>query len=239
MSIVRPIIQSGWPRWREVEWLGYAEIAAEQTSYSFTSFNFGKEAKDRIICACCLSSIWAAHLGHNLSNATIGGVTAAIHVQAGADDSDYPMQIASLFSAVVPSGETGTIFVDGGGSGYPNNWPSMRVGAWRLVGFDPTPFHATREQNDAVNTISLSLNVPHEGAILAAANGYHDVSVPGGAWTAGGIGIDQDLSSGTNVRVWGSRTKEASASPQTLTFDVTGSSTAGLAMAAVSFQRRK
>jgi hypothetical protein len=227
------LLRAGWSRWRQFQWLGYAEINAEQESYSFTNFPLGEPHPRRIICVAALSSIWAASLGFPIATASIRGVGAGIHVQAGADDSDYAMSIASIFSAVVPSGSTGTIFVDGGGSSYPNNWPSMRVGAWRLVGYNPTPFHAAREQNPTANIISLSLNVPPEGAICAAINGHHDLSSPGGLWT--GIGIDQDLASGTNVRMWGSRHLIASTSPQTLTFDVTGSTNFSLAQAAVSF----
>ncbi|TJU85567.1 MAG: hypothetical protein E5Y10_24385 [Mesorhizobium sp.] len=92
-----------------VEFLGYTENEGNLTTYTFLAEDFGLPSSTREI---FVGVSWAGGATvRAISSATIGGVAATIHIQAGVSDGVDQSVNAGIISAVVPSGTSGTIEV--------------------------------------------------------------------------------------------------------------------------------
>ncbi|CAN1724440.1 protein of unknown function [Hyphomicrobium sp. 1Nfss2.1] len=89
-----------------------SDLGQNLTSVTVNSVPFGDEHSSRRVFA--MIGVGMAE-GSSISGVTIGGVTATQHVQAQATGS--PAQTLGIFSALVPTGTTGTIFWTRAGSG--------------------------------------------------------------------------------------------------------------------------
>lgn len=86
------------------------ESAATLTNYSFSSVNLGAPSPTRLIVVCVAGYRDA---GGTVASATIGGVTATIHLNTSIGNGS----IATI-SAIVPTGETGTVTI---------NWSTLQA----------------------------------------------------------------------------------------------------------------
>lgn len=110
-----------------------------------------------------------------ISSATIGGVSATIHVQDGHSGGSTGLGVAIL-SAIVPTGTTGSVVLNG--------VASPKFGVFRAVGLPGSP--TATDSDNGVNTTgaSVSISVPANGILLAAGTGSSEtdsctVSSPG------------------------------------------------------------
>lgn len=102
MSMWRKLLASS-PR-PTYAYLAESLSTANNTTYNFTSFNFGTVKSSRIICVYVAGSKLTVNPA--ISSVTIGGVTASLAVAAG--DTDFP---TAIYYAAVPTGTSGTISV--------------------------------------------------------------------------------------------------------------------------------
>lgn len=140
------------------------------TNYSLTSIPFGTATTDRLIVVCL-----SGHRGatRSVSSASIGGVSATIHLDFGGANS----QIAT-FSAVVPTGTSGTIAIS-----YSGDQADIKYSVFSIKGlksFTPTiTDQITNTSTDCTSTISPAINT----CVIAHGSSYNTGS---GTTTWGG-----------------------------------------------------
>jgi len=139
-----------------------------------TGVNFGSEDSGRrIVCAVH----WAEGGTHRtLSSATIGGVSATIHVQRGHTGGVTGLG-AAIISAIVPTGTSGTVDLNFSGS-----VTDSYIGTYRLTGFI---LGATGSDEHQTTTALLSVNIATSsgGIIIAAYTGSTNTVGTGVSWT--------------------------------------------------------
>ena len=126
---------------------------------TISSQNFGAAAVDRyIFCGLTWSSDGD---GYTLDSATIGGVSATIHVQN--EDGVAIGYGSAIISAPVPSGTSGDIVLT-----FNQASISVRAHAYRVTGLSSqTEFDTDTDDDDIV---SMSLNIPFGGFTLGCAS---------------------------------------------------------------------
>lgn len=139
----------------------YAIDTADLTTYSFASVGIGTADSTRRVIA-------AAHWGassRTLSSATIGGVSATIHVQ-----SSGASRGVAIFSALVPTGTTATIdFTLSGGA------VRAGLGVWTSINeADSAPTGTLTN----TTTLSSTIDVPADGFVVAALTLFESSSTP-------------------------------------------------------------
>lgn len=150
------------------------------TNYSISGVSIGAAAADRRVFALlCWSS--TATGARTLNSASIGGVSATIHVQDGMSDSGQGGLAAAIVSAAVPTGTTATIAASLSGQGG-----SLDVGVYRVTGLGSATPHDTQSNTVSNGAPSVSLNVPARGFVLAVVN--HAATSSGNTW----VGVDED-----------------------------------------------
>lgn len=126
-----------------------ASSSGAATNYSLTSIPFGTATADRLIVV-CVSGHKAAT--RSISSATIGGVSAIIHQDYTTANSQI-----SIFSAVVPSGTSGTIAIN-----YSGDQADIRYSVFSIKGLRSTTPYLTDQiintSSDCSSTISPSAN---------------------------------------------------------------------------------
>ena len=145
-----------------------ASSTAASTSLTFSSVSLGVAAADRqiVVLAGCSMNTAAA-----ITGVTVGGVSGALLVSAGATSRSANMYIAS-----VPSGTSGDIVVSIN-TGTGEAWG---IGVYRVTGTASTTASDTATQNSTSPApIALTISCPAGGAIIAG--GITDVS-GAGSW---------------------------------------------------------
>ena len=169
----------------ELSFLQLTKDGSNASSYSITSVNFGTAAADREI---IIAVFWRGDgTTRTLNSATIGGVTATIHLQ-NADPDDTNPEHAALISARVPTGTSGTVALTMSGNCFGAGIATYR--AQRLTSRTP---HAT--DTDDNDILSFSIDVPHRGFVIAA--GMFSATTAG---TVTGATEDYDEQDADNVR---------------------------------------
>lgn len=127
---------------------------------TFSGVSFGDPQSNRRI-VCVLSWVRATGLDTAISGATIGGVSATIHVQ---QNFGVEGRIgAAVFSAVVPSGTSGTVSFNTS-PGNAGSWFSL-LGVVRLLGASVS----TTDVGTGTSSASATLTVPTRGIVCAGA----------------------------------------------------------------------
>jgi hypothetical protein len=204
------------PQVASLAFLQAAANTADQTTYNFTSQNFGDEDATREI---VVSVLWYTAAGaETLDSASIGGVSATISVQNSVEFAPGLFVGAAIISASVPTGASGTISVT-----FSAGCLGAAIGAYRAINLSSTtPHHTATDDNDVIN---MSLNIPDDGVFVACA-----MFAAAGAVTTAGMTEDFDAAIGTDVQyVGGSATGLAAETGRALSFDGPSGSAAGVA----------
>lgn len=143
-----------------------------QATYTLTDVDIGAADPTRRVIAGVTAGILSAR---TISSATIGGVTAAIHAELNdANADDY----AGFISALVPTGTTATFAIT-----MSSTCLNMVIGSYRLINETVSTPHATATTNaGTAGAYSVSINVPANGALVAAAKAIGS----GGTWSWSG-----------------------------------------------------
>lgn len=138
--------------------LQVSEDTADLTNYSFAGVNFGAaDATRRIVCA--------VHFGDNvnartISSATIGGVSATIHVNLSAT-----LSAVGIISALVPTGTSGTVAVNFSGA-----VDRCAIATYRAADETSSSPHATASDTSVSSgLLTTTINIPANGWVIAAA----------------------------------------------------------------------
>jgi hypothetical protein len=191
---------------------------ANQTTYNFTSQNFGDAAATREIIAAV--HWYTVADAETLDSASIGGASATIHVQNN-DDLGGAFVGSAIISASVPIGTSGTISVTFSAQCF-----GAAIGAYRVINLSSTTPHHTASDDDDV--INMSLNIPDNGVFVACA-----MFSTAGAVTTAGMTEDFDDAIDTDVQyVGGSATGLAAETGRALSFDGTVASSGAAGVAA-------
>lgn len=150
---------------------------------------------------------WGESTAHrSLSSATIGGVAATIHVQAGHFGGATGLGVA-LISATVPTGTTATLALNFSGSVN-----SVNVGVWAMEGFDTVVDTGNTQSSVTTAALSLTLSTSAGGVVIGAYTGSTLTHGTGVTWSSITEQYDYDAS----VRESGAHVSGVSAG--TLTF---------------------
>lgn len=150
---------------RFAEYLGGDSSLDNDSSYSFTSFPLGAAHTTRRI---FVTFHWGYSAGvhRTISDVTIAGVAATIHIQQGHTGGATGFG-TGIASALVPTGTSGTIVVASG-----STLTSMRIGAIRTIEMiRTTPFDSDSQQSlGATADLSVSINIPEFGLAIGSHN---------------------------------------------------------------------
>ena len=167
------------------------------TTYSFAGVDIGgADPTRRVIVAASINS----GSSRSTSSVTIAGVGATLHTNVAALDH------VSLSSAQVAAGTTATISVTFSGGGTAGS-----IGVWRLVNETVGTPHATA--TDIVISgadLSVSLNVPTNGALVAS--------------------VCDDFTGGTGATAWTGAIEKYDSAFDSVFFQVSGASETGLSL---------
>ena len=134
-------------------YLGKASDANNELTYTFAAQPFGQAQADRIIVVGVASRDTTNERANSM---TIGGVSATRHVDNGGANI-FP---CALFSAVVPTGTTGTVAVT-----FSGNMLGCVIGLWSIYGVASNTPHDTAFATNG----SVSLDIPSNGCAVAMA----------------------------------------------------------------------
>lgn len=142
-------------RGQYVEFQGHANSPADASFYSFANQPLGNPFKNRLI---IIGVSNYALFGRQVNAVTVAGVSAVLHAR-----SPFPNPYSDIWSATVPTGETGTINLSLGG-----NSVDMTIGIWSAYGLvSPVAFNATSQSQ--ANPGQLNLAVPSNGFAIVNA----------------------------------------------------------------------
>ena len=145
------------------EFLGSSVNNTSGSSFTFSGESLGVASTSREI---FVAVSWGKDTGvsiQTLSSATIGGVSATIHVQDGRSGTSQSLG-AAMISAVVPTGATGNIVCTFTGVNT-----SCGIGKFRVL--NRKSLTATTKQNNSSSspvTTSVNIDVAQNGALMAA-----------------------------------------------------------------------
>lgn len=152
--------------------------ATDQTTYTFNNVDIGVAHSTRrvVVAVASVSTI---------SSATIGGVSATIHIQVGSGDQ------AGLISAVVPTGTTATISITFTAAGL-----MCGIGVYRLINETSGSPHATASDTTvATGVLSTTINVPTNGSLFAVAKAFQKAGPLTFTWSGATERYDQAVES--------------------------------------------
>lgn len=138
---------------------------ANQIEYTFSSLSFGAAATDRLLIVAVTSG--GVLDPATLLSATIGGVSATIHAQANNTGNSVNGH-AAVFSALVPTGTSGSVVVTWDGAGAMGNTAYALYRATGLVSSTPTDTATA-----AGTSPTMSIDRANNGFIVAAAAGVN------------------------------------------------------------------
>jgi hypothetical protein len=146
------------------EFLGSTADISSNTTYTFAGEILGTAASSREI---FVAVSWKGGVAaRTLSSATIGGISATIHVQDGVSNGSSLSVGAAMISAVVPTGATGSIVCTFSGSG--NNM--CAIGKFRALNRKTivATAHTASTFGGSPATTSVNIDVGANGALMAA-----------------------------------------------------------------------
>ena len=155
------------------------------TNYTFSSQAIGTADAARVVVVCV--SGYSSTQDNTISSLTIGGVSAALVVNAGVGDSAEFMN--EIWAAVVPTGTTGDVVVN-------NNNSCLRqsISVYALYGASGAT--ASYTQTDATQTApSATISVPSGGVLIGATSGNTSSSPKTFTWTNLTEDVDQLIES--------------------------------------------
>jgi hypothetical protein len=165
------------------------ESLADGTSFTFTAHDIGPEAADRLVVVVAGSE--DATTAHAPTGVTIGGNAATqVVVNDGTN-----RESVGIFSLVVASGTTADIVVS-----YGITTDRCRIAVYTITGYSSSTAHDTDRAAGTSTGISLTLDVPANGAAIAAvqlATGNNAV-----AWTNATEDFENNTE-GTSARLGG------------------------------------
>lgn len=163
------------------------EVSYLQRATSLTGFAIGDAASSRRI---LMLVHWREDEDHeSLSSATIGGVSATIHMQGGHSGGSTGFGVAFI-SAVVPTGTTATIVLNFSGTVSVES-----ISGWRLVNASNSSPSDTASDSTAVeaSTVSGNLDIPEGGAVFAGYSSSTGAMSNAVSWT----GATEEYDTGT------------------------------------------
>ncbi len=163
----------------------YVSDAADDTNrstYTFSAQDIGAEAADRLVIVGLTHNRVSG--GFKLSSATIGGVSATIHV-AQFSGSGFTVG-GAIISAEVPSGVSADIILTMEGT-----LANCQISVYRATGLVSSTSHDTDSaRQDEGTGPTLQVNVPSNGILVAVAATVTDTLTA--SWTGATEDIDQD-----------------------------------------------
>lgn len=206
-AIIRPYAATGFGVFRPPTpaTLTYQTTTRNGTNlaaYSFTTQAIGTAAADRRVFMAI--HYGAGSGGFTISSATIAGVTGTQHVFTSVGTTNF--RATAIYSALVPTGTTGTMAVNFSGS-----VGRCGIGIWSAYGLKNTTPFATTSSN--VQPLSLSLARPPNGIAI-------------GAWTS--------VTTTTGNTTWTGLTERYDVVDETTTME-TGADASGLYNGSSSF----
>lgn len=151
------------------------------STYTFSAQNFGTAAASRLIAVATYS---AASGANSASGVTIGGIAATSVGQVAGTNGGFFLN-TSMWVAAVPTGTSGAVVVT-----YSGNQNRAGIGVWAIYDAgSATPSQALTSHD--TNPVSVSLNVPANGAAIGAA-----LSSTTGTATWAGLVEDFDMAVG-------------------------------------------
>jgi hypothetical protein len=188
-----------------------------KTTHTFTDVDFGSAEATRVIIVCVGGR--AENTGLTVASATIGGVSAAIAIQATHDSTGCA--ITAILTASVPTGSSGSVAVT-----FSGNVNNCSIGVYRALNLSSNTPDATASDNTpSSGVVDLNVNTTSGGIAIAT-------SVPrtgGSSCTQVGVTEDFDFAQGF---AGGSAFPTGADTPLTITH--TQSDTTPLALAGCS-----
>lgn len=147
-----------------IEYLGTTIDTTSNTTYTFAGESLGVAASSREV---FVAVSWKGGAAlRTLSSATIGGISATIHIQDGVSNGSTLSVGAAMISAAVPTGATGSIVCTFSGSGN----TMCGIGKFRVL--NRTSIVATAHNSSTFGgspaTSSVNIDVGANGALMAA-----------------------------------------------------------------------
>lgn len=201
--------------------LQVTEDTGNNSSYSFASQSFGTaDATRRVV----VVATWAATSSSlTLSNPTIGGVAATIHTQIGSNPN------IGIFSALVPTGTSGTIAFDLGATAA-----RASIAVYRAVNSGASPFATASDTTMSSNVLSTTIDIPQGGWVVAGAT---TLILSGNTHTWVGVNEDYDSPYGDaagRAKTGGFASGLSSQTGRTISATVSGTGSGGF-LAAMSW----
>jgi hypothetical protein len=193
---------------------GYANSGAFSASYSFGGMSLGQESSERLIVVCVANH--SVNVPGAVTAVSVAGVAATR--QGGTGPNPY----TSIWSALVPTGTSGTVSLSLADKGT-----DMTIAVYSVYGlFSTTAYHVTTT-HQIIGTGQLNLSVPARGMAIVIA--VQDSS-PGGAkgvtWTYPELELNP---SGDLVNAAGSvNTASRAGLPETPIFTVQATPASGI-----------
>lgn len=162
------------------------------TTATQTGVNFGAVASKRLV---IVAVHWNATVsGSAISSATIGGIAATVIIAGTSLGAATPFKSVAIIAAYVPTGTSGTVVVNFGGSSVVAYFFVYLASNIRSI----TPF-GTGSAVANGSPVSTTCNLQADGAVLSAATVY-PVSAP---LTFTGVTKNYDTSIGTSQGQYG------------------------------------
>lgn len=155
--------------------------------------------------------------------ATIGGVTATVHAQAGHFGGATGLHVA-VFSAIVPTGTSGSVVITSGGS-------VRRLAVFRLVRFDVLA-SGTDETQVTTGSVSVEVSTAAGGVVIGGYTGSTNTVATGVTWT----NATEIFDTGATVRHSGAWVSSTSSGTLTVSATQGAIADSGNDLAVVSFQ---
>lgn len=203
--------------WKSAAYMGLVDEGVSVT--------FGAAQADRRIVAVIHWSEGGTH--RSLSSATIGGVSATIHVQRGHSGGSTGLGCA-IISAIVPTGTTGAVSCSYSGSGVAD----VSCGIYRLTGLvsgTPTDTDSAESQG-TTSDISVTITVAAEGIVIAGFTGS-TLATSTVTWT----GVTEQYDGEDNIHRSGGFASGISAGNRVITADITPQADSGNDLVAASW----
>lgn len=163
----------------------FATDLTDSSNYSISDMEFGPaHAARRIIVPFAGRSV---DNPRSLQSASIGGVSATVHIFRANDNANSQNGHAGIISALVPTGTTGTVNVV-------FNFPGLTelvIGVIRAVNLASGSAFDTAPSSGGDGQFSMSLDVPTRGIVVAAACGVGGSIDP--TWTGATTFHSEDL----------------------------------------------
>lgn len=198
-----------------ITYLQSTTIDSSNTTFNFTGENFGSASSDRVIIVVVRG--YPFNPGDDpISSATIGGVSATVHVDTFDPDAGTN---SAIISAPVPTGTSGTVSVTFVGTNS-----RARISVYHATGID-TGATAYDTASNLDDVVSMTIDIPDNGILVA---GAHFGS--SGAVTTTGVTEDDEASLSADVVVAGSAGPLSAETNRTVSFDGATGDASGVAV---------